>query len=255
MALINYVGCHLSDSYVTLAEANDYLAGRGGIEAWNDASAQARERLLRQAVVDIDLFRYKGQKFFDGYPLSITAPYTTLFEFSLTYRQSLQFPRSWHAYFTGRAGGGSDTTVVVPELSYLNHSYNSLIGGTIYIITGSGSFSYSNITSYDPTTATFTVSPSFSDSVDTTSLYVILEAIPREVKFAQIEQALHICLNEVSRSRKSREEGILSETIGDVSVTYSAPYYGSDSLYGSVSPNAFRFLTRFIDRTHRLGRV
>lgn len=70
MALTTTPAAHDADSYVTVAEAKEYLALNAVFMALEDA---AIENLLRQATMQLDTLRYFGEKY--------------------DYSQALQFPR------------------------------------------------------------------------------------------------------------------------------------------------------------------
>lgn len=67
MALVATVGAANADSYITLAEADAYLAARFGTAAWDALSDDDKEKALRQATREVDRHRFRGSKaFVDG---------------------------------------------------------------------------------------------------------------------------------------------------------------------------------------------
>ena len=125
MALNTIVAGPRSDSYVSLVEANEYIANRPDATNWNNSDYKERERLLQQATIDIDILRFKGYRMFDGgtghasaigpFPVQTSSIYD-LFSDGI---QRLQFPRDWHEYYTGYPDSGSTTTLVDSNFALL----------------------------------------------------------------------------------------------------------------------------------------
>lgn len=66
MTIINSYGGHESNSYLSLAEANDIIKGGAVLNnaAWLSANNKQKEAALREATVDIDTRQFIGEKYF-----------------------------------------------------------------------------------------------------------------------------------------------------------------------------------------------
>lgn len=63
MALVTTIGGSTSDSYVTLAEADDYFDARFGSDVWTAPASDAdKEKALKQAARHLGRFRFVGQR-------------------------------------------------------------------------------------------------------------------------------------------------------------------------------------------------
>ena len=62
MALVATVGAANADSYITLAEADAYLAARFGAEAWEALGDELKEKALKQATRELDRHRFRSSK-------------------------------------------------------------------------------------------------------------------------------------------------------------------------------------------------
>ena len=256
MALITIVGGSTADSYVSLIEANSYIASRPDSKNWNDSDYLERERLLRQATIDLDILRFKGNKLFQGGEGNVFGTILTSSIFDVLYNgyQSLQFPRDWHEYYTGYADSGSTTTLIDTTFTELAREDNYFKYGSIYILSGTNKGEYRNITGYVTSTGTFTT-VAFTNAIDTTSQYLILAPIDKYIKYAVIEQGLHLANNlELSKFQEWKNSGIIARSIGDVSIRFDVGTRSLDCVGGMVATHAFRYIQKFINRCVGMGR-
>lgn len=91
MALITTPSAHDADSYVTIEEAKEYLAGNAAFMALEDG---AIETLLKKATMQIDTMRFFGVKVDD--------------------EQALQFPRT----VTDQNGEEYDQEEIIPKVKF-----------------------------------------------------------------------------------------------------------------------------------------
>jgi len=245
MALVTIVGGPSSDSYVTLVEANAYIASRPDSSNWSNTDYLERERVLKQAAIDIDILRFRGNRLFGRNGGKYYAP------------QNLQFPRNWCEYYAGFAESGSTTTLVDTWFEDVRRPDDYYVYGSICIIEGTNEGEIREITGYTHSSYTFTVTTAFSSAMDTTSRYRIVAPIKDYVKWAQCEQALFLT-NHTETSSKYNEwkaAGIGAVSIGDVSVKFSSRNTQfTDKIGGIMSVNAYKYIRQFIDTNVRTGR-
>jgi len=263
MALIIIVAGPNSDSYISLVEANEYIANRPDATNWNNSDYKERERLLRQATIDIDILRFKGNRMFNGglgsrsvlglFPVP-TLSILDLFEDGI---QRLQFPRDWHEYYTGHPDSGSTTTLVDTNFTLLPREDDYFKYGAIYVLDGTNEGEFREISAYSKSTGTFTVSTAFSSALDSTSYYLILSPIDRYVKYAVVEQGLYLSNNlETKTYLQWRDAGISARSIGDVSIKFSGGAKSSiDRIGGFLSSEAFRYIRKYVDKNAGTGRA
>jgi len=63
--IVTTVGGSTSNSYATVAETTTYLGDRLGTSNWTNASADEKAQALLQAAVQIDMYKFLGQKRYD----------------------------------------------------------------------------------------------------------------------------------------------------------------------------------------------
>jgi hypothetical protein len=258
MAVTNLVAGPTSDSYVSLIEANAYVGNRPDATNWNNVDFLERDRLLRQAAIDIDTLRFKGHRLFAGANElgREFIPASSIFDVLNYGFQRLQFPRDWHEYYVGYAQSGTTTTLIDINFNRLPRADNFFKFGAIYILNGTNIGESREITAYVQSTGTFTVSPAFTNAIDSSSSYLIITPIDPYAKYGQIEQAIYLSNNfELSRYQEWRNAGIVSRSIGDVSIQFSGPRGNIDVVGGFISVNAFRYIQRFLDKNVRSGRA
>lgn len=260
MSLTTLVAGSTSDSYVTLIEANAYIASRPDAKNWNDVDYLERERLLKQATIDIDCFMFKGGKLFQGGEGGGLEPIYTSSIYNVLHSgyQKLQFPRNWQEYYTGYPDSGNTTTLV--DASFASPSFprqdDYFNYGAIYILNGTNKGESRTISDYTASSGTFTVSTAFSNPIDTTSNFLIITPIDRYVKYATIEQALFLANNrELQNLAQWKDAGVVEREIGDVRIRFSTGVGSSmDKIGGYLSSNAFRYIQRFIEKNRNTGR-
>jgi hypothetical protein len=65
MALNTILSHPEQNSYVTVAEANDYLLTKQGYDAWAALSTAKKEAFLKQAALQMNEIRYKAYEVYD----------------------------------------------------------------------------------------------------------------------------------------------------------------------------------------------
>ena len=237
MALNTILSHPDQDSYVSIAEANDYLAVKQNYSHWAGLSTTQKEGFLKQAALQMDQLRYKGY-----------AVYYT----DKDYRrgQNLAFPReNIDKLYYGNVSSATSTTVSVLQLGGQQYLADDVLnGGVVIIREGTGRGQVKTITDWVSATGTATVA-SWDIQPDTTSQVLFIAAVGKKIKNAQIEQAYFL-------SRYKDEDvlniisGVNSYRIDDLSETY-----GTDSvrfaLVGGMpfSPLANQLLQGLIDTT------
>jgi hypothetical protein len=258
MALNTKVASSTAETYITLVEANAYIASRPDSLNWGNHDYLERERLLRQATIDIDIFKFKGVKLFKGGGggYEATPASTGILDLLNNGYQNLKFPRDWHEYYTGYPNSGTTLTLVDSSFTNLPRDDDYFNYGAIYIIDGTNKGSSRTISDYDSSTGTFTVDTAFPSAINRTSHYIILAPIDKYVKYATVEQALFLSNNSELRNIKEwQQAGITARTIGDVSIKFGESRTSMDRVFGSFGANAYKYIQRFIDTAVYLGRA
>jgi len=191
-----------SDTYATLAEANEYFSSfYYGDTVWSGAADALKEQALRMATKIIDRLRFFEQK--------------------LCNEQKLSFPRSNVETASGTAESGSTTTLVSTGLqnkdNYPDDYWNY---GCVEIIAGTNKYEKRQITDFVRSTGTVTCA-AFSVAIDSTSQFRLIKEVPRQIKHAQCEIALWIIKGNIQGSRAQLQaEGVKSFSIGELSETF-----------------------------------
>jgi len=258
MSLITKVAGSTTNSYVSLVEANAYIASRPDSKNWSDNGYLERERLLRQATIDIDVFKFKGEKLFKGGfgGLEPVPSNTSMYDYLNNGYQNLRFPRSWHERYIGNPDSGTTTTLVDSSFIGLPRDDDYFNYGAIYILSGTNIGQSKSITDYDAATGTFTVDSAFSSAINSTSQYLILAPVDRYVKYATIEQALFLSNSlELQQVKEWQQAGIISRSIGDVSIRFGDTRGSMDKVFGFFGANAYKYIQQFVDKSVYLGRA
>jgi hypothetical protein len=237
MALNTILSHPEQNSYVTVAEANDYLLTKQGYDVWAFLSTAKKEAFLKQSALQMNELRYKGEEVYDR---------------DKDYRreQKLAFPRVYYNTLNyGNVSSATATTVSVLQLGGQSYLADDVLnGGTVVVRDGAGRGQVVTITDWTSSTGTATVA-GWTTQPDTTSSVLFIAPVDDKVKYAQIEQAYFLSqykdediLNIIS--------GVESYRIGDLSETYG----GANVRFALVggrpfSPLAQSLLTGLIDTT------
>lgn len=223
----------LADSYLSLTEANDLMENRlSGYDEWNALDDDKKERLLKIATSHIDSLRFFHEA---HYPRP--ADYRD--------KQALKFPRTNSERATGKARSVSTNTLTDSDRANRSDEPTDYWKyGALVIYEGTGRGKTYEITAFDATTGTFTISGTFDPAIDTTSYYKAIYKIPQEVKLATLEQALYI-LNGGGERAKLQSEGVQSYSIGDLSETFNGQGAGNSL---PISHEARGYLSKLISR-------
>lgn len=236
MALNTILSHPDQDSYVTVAEADAYLASKKNYAAWNGSTTQ-KENFLKSAALQMNDLRYKSYEVY----------YT-----DKDYRreQNLAFPRvNIDKIYYGNASSATSTSVSVLQLA--NQQYladDSLNGGVAVVREGTGRGQIRAITDWTSSTGTATVA-AWTTALDTTSQVAFIAPVNKKIKHAQMEQAYFLSLYR-DEDIMNIISGVSSYRIGDLQETY-----GMDSvkfaLVGGLpfSPVASQALAGLIDTT------
>jgi hypothetical protein len=236
MALNTILSHPDQDSYVTVTEADAYLASKKNYASWNGSTAQ-KENFLKQAALQMNDLRYKGYEVYDT---------------DKDYRreQNLAFPRvNIDKIYYGNVSSATSTTVSILQLA--NQQYlgdDVLNGGAVVVREGTGRGQIRAITDWTSSTGTATVL-AWTTPLDTTSQVAFIAPVDKKIKHAQMEQAYFLSLYR-DEDIMNIITGVSSYRIGDLSETY-----GMDNvrfaLVGGLpfSPVASQSLAGLIDTT------
>ena len=233
------IGTIDSSSYVLVSEANDYIRRKYGHSSkWDTLDIHGKRRILVEAAREIDAFNFIGEKYYDS--------------------QALQFPRDDHEVVTGNCATPI-TTSSFKNTSLKSDTYGKYPTdywkyGTCHIVVGTPLSEVLNITLSNATTGAVTFSGTFSELPTENTQFKIFSPIPKEVKYAQIEQALFIVENaNIETLQNYREIGASEVTIGEVSVKFGSG--GNSTSRIPLAPLSRKLLSKFIRRQLRIGRA
>jgi len=166
----------LATSYVGLTRANSYFLRRVNSTFWTAATDDEKAIALMTATRAIDSYPGIGDYRFQNYDKD----------------QALYFPNTFIANHQGYADSSSNTTLVDDELNYTyvddrpDDFWNE---GSIKIVYGTGRGQIREVSDFNSTTGTVTVSEAWATNPDTTSLYEIVAKIPNDIVSACCEIA------------------------------------------------------------------
>jgi hypothetical protein len=237
MALNTILSHPDQNSYVTIAEANDYLAIKQNYLHWAGLSTTQKEGFLKASALQMNELRFRGSEIYDR---------------AKDYRkgQNLAFPRLRYGDVQyGNATSSTSTSVSILQLANQQYLPDDVFNGGVAVIReGTGRGQTVAITDWVSSTGTAIVA-SWTTQPDTTSAISLILPVDDKVKYAQIEQAYFLSqykdedvLNMIS--------GVQSYNIGDLSETYS-PSTVQFALVGGrpFSPLAQQSLKGLIDVT------
>lgn len=222
-----------ADSYVTIAEANSYLANRQDVAEWTALTDDQKEAVLKLATKQIDSFRFFHE------PIIECPNYYRL-------EQALKFPRTNAKQYSGVVTSATANTLVcsglIDQINIPNDLFNA---GALLIKSGTGKGQTVKITDFNSTTGTFTIDGTFTTTPDTTSQFLAIEQVPLKVKYATIEQALYLAQGGGERA-KLQSEGVQSYSIGDLSETFVDGSTNKDKI--ALSNDAKGFLAGYVSK-------
>lgn len=231
------IGTIDTNSYVTLKEANDYIRSKyGHTNTWDTLKANGKRRVLIEAAREIDNFNFIGEKYYSS--------------------QALEFPRDDHETVSGNCaspisvGGFRNTSL--KSSTYGKYPTDYWNYGTCHVTLGTPLYDVVNINSSDATTGDVTFSENLSATPTTSTQFRIFSPIPKEIKHAQIEQALFILETSSMDDLKNYQTlGAQSITIGEVEVRFGTGGFTKVPL----SSKARKLISRFIRRQVRISRA
>jgi hypothetical protein len=231
------------NSYVTRVEASQYFDKHyTGVSNWSGLNATQQEQVLVQAAHDLELLNYKGGKYYDV--------------------QFLAFPRGYNAITTGVASINTATKMTLRGLNLKSSTHNAIPEnyfkyGTVRIDAGlnRGQSRYigSSTASIEGGYGEIVVSSPFTHNVVASDHYVIFNPIPKEVKWAQCEQAIYIAENRYYGYGDYNYSGIGYVRTGDLGMSFKNP---DGSIVGKkICLKSRKLLGRHLRKTLRYGRA
>jgi len=230
VTLNSKLGDRVANSYITLAQANEYIRNKyGHSSTWDTLSIEGKKRVLLQATRDIDRFRFYGEKYYESQPL--------------------QFPRDDHEVVTGNCATPL-TTTTFKHANLYSTTYGEMPQdywkyGSIHITAATPINETGIVASSNVTTGLIHFS-ALSAAPTTNSQFIVFAPIYRKFRDAQCEQALYLVANnKMDALLDYKNLGAQMVKIGDTIVTFNDS--GFSSL--SISPVAKKLLSQFIDRS------
>lgn len=232
-----------ANSYVTRNEASQYFAERYTDQStWTNLTATQREQCLIQAALDMEIYNYKGSKYY---------PY-----------QRLSFPRNYHRTWDGTASPTSTATkLTIHAKNLYSGTYNDMPnnywdGGTVHITHGLNRGQSRFVASYTASIVgkygEIVVSSPFTHNVAASDVFILFE--PDDgVKWAQCEQALYIATNRNYQYGELQYMGIGYVRTGDLGMSFK----DTDGTVGGkkVCMKARKLLGRHLRKVLRYGRA
>lgn len=229
-----------ANSYVTLKEANRYIRNvRGHSSTWDTLSIEGKKRVLLEACKDLNRFNFINPPFYGN--------------------QALPFPNDDHDTITGNCATpltiNSFKNTNFTSDTYGNNKSNTNYWeyGTVHITSATPLHDIRAITTSNVTTDVVTMVEDFSATPTINTKFVAFEPLTKNVKHAQIIQALYILENEGNDSLFTYTSmGANSVKIGDVSVTFKN---GAASSRIPMSSEAKKLMSRYFRRHVLVGRA
>ena len=224
-----------ANSYVTIPEANEYIRNKYGHSSlWDTLDTEGKKRLLVEAAENMNVFNYIGEKYYDAQPL--------------------EFPRDDHEVITGYCAtpitSKSFKHTSLKSSTYGKYPQNYWKYGSCHLVDDNevGEIASSNVTS-----GIVHMKNDFSASLTTSTEFKVFAPIDRNVKHAQIEQALFLIEKKGSNTLYNYKDiGAQEVEIGDTRVRFANSMSGSKIPISSI---AKKLLSRWIRKTLRLARA
>lgn len=224
-----------ANSYATVSEADDYLVTYNNFSVWDNLTTEMKEAYLKRATREVEMFAFRTLPFYFQ-------------PFDYREEQALSFPllEARTKIVSTSSSITSDTLPVKPFSLQSSLTSKTFKGGGVIILTGANKGEVYLITSTDVTNSTITIDTTVS--LDKGVQIRLVEAVPKEVVWATIEQAY---LLSTSEPNPYLDKGITSEKIGSVTVQYTKPE--TSKFKGvEISLGAVTYLEPFIRRSWEL---
>ena len=184
----------------------------------------------------MEVYNYVGEKYYEN--------------------QGLQFPRNDHDVISGACATPSSTTTFTNTNLY-STTYNKYPTdwwkyGTVHFNVGSNIRETRLISESNAVNGSITLASPITYAPKTTDSFIAFVPLHKEVREANIEQALYVVSNSgVSDLKNYKELGVNDVTIGDVRVTFNK----GGSTGPAISSKAKALLARFVRHGVRIGRA
>lgn len=240
ITLNTQLGSPDANSYVTLQEANKSIRNkRSHSSTWDSLSIEGKKRILIQACQDINKFN------------PINEPYYT--------KQALPFPNTRHTTETGAVATPlSKITIKNTSLSSDTYGSNKSTNnywryGTVHIISATPLNDIRNVATSNYLNSVVHLDASLSATPTTNTSFRIFAPLDEDIKQAQIEQSLFILsVGDSSTIESYRNSGVAQVRIGDVDVRFNS---GASFYKNTISPIAYKLMSKYINKNIRIGRA
>jgi len=237
MALNTKLGDPNQDSYVTVAQANEYFTNRSDTDEWDNLVADSyKEHVLKEAARMLEWFNYSKGKYYDS--------------------QGLALPFDDHEVVTGNCATPAAINSFI-NLSLKSDTYGEIPTdywkyGSVHIVAGTPLNDIRLISGSNSTTGSITVSENFSTTCNATTQFIVFAPVAKSIRDAQCEQAIFILQNTSLRMiSRYRDHGTKYVRIGDAAVSYHEKEAGKLLM----SPAAKKLLSAFIDKNYKVARA
>ena len=219
------LGDSTANSYVTVAEANEYIRNvRGHSSLWDTLSMEGKKRVLIEAARIIDSLNFIDKKYYDS--------------------QALEFPRNTHTTVTGNAATpfskNSFTNSGLYSTTYNEKPDNYYKYGTCHITAGTPLGDIRLIQSSDSSNGKITMFTDFTATPNANTKFIVFEPLYKSIKNAQCEQAIQLVESKGGGTLYNYKMlGAESVRIGDVRVDFDS----SESSNAVVAPKSRELLS------------
>jgi hypothetical protein len=236
LTLNSKLGDPNANSYTSLTEANNYIMNKyGHSNKWDSLSIEGKKRLLVEAAKCIDRFKFIGDKYYDS--------------------QSLEFPRDDHDVITGNCSTPITTTsfrhTSLYSDTYGKYPTDWFKYSTIHITEGTPLNDIRLVSNSNVSNGSITVSEAFTSIPATSTEFALFVPLDKNIKEAQIEQAIFLLESEGMENINSYKTIAKSVSIGDVSVSLKDSGSGMSI---PISSTAKKLLSSWISRRLKIAR-
>jgi len=190
----------VAESYISVVEADAYFGNHPKSTDWDDASSADQVKSLQLATLMIDMHRFHHGKY------------------RVNPEQPLMFPRGNARVAGGTADSGSTTTIVDATLADdpTTAPTNYYKNWAVEVTAGTNLDEIRLVTAYNASTGQLTVETAFTNAIDSTSQFILIEKIPNAVRYACAEIAIWL----LGGGDANKDPNIKAKKIGDFSVSY-----------------------------------
>lgn len=233
MAVVfNAIAAHpQANSYISLAEANQYFENRDNSSAWTAAGDDQKQQVLIEATRRIDSESFRSEKLYQW--------------------QGLEFPRfggiNARSFSTSADSATSNTLVssnITDVISMPDDYWN--YGSVFFYSKGQDNYmGIYEIADFVASTGTVTTTNNFNTVPSAGDNFKLIREVPREIKWATCETALAVIEDAIN---EPADPNVKRQQLGDESVEY----FDKGSVGVTIPAIANQMIAPYIRRAGRL---